>query len=158
VSAEGTSANGAPLPDGSVHLTLSDVAIGTGMCVGLTAASLFAAELTLGGYTASEYAAAEEGVGSVFYSGGSVAREAAVEFAETNGGTVLEVETTGMSQAEIQAAVRSSSTQFAQTASGEVHVFQGMSVDTSSTWATVEYPTLMENPNVTGIVFHIVGW
>ncbi len=58
-SSEGTSANGASLPDGSGHMTLNDVAIGTAICVGLCVGGYFAAELTLDGYTASEYAAAE---------------------------------------------------------------------------------------------------
>ena len=45
----------------------------------------------------------------------------------------------------------------AASASGEVHVFQNAAgVRTNSIWTTVEYPTLKNNPNVTGTVYHVV--
>jgi hypothetical protein len=47
---------------------------------------------------------------------------------------------------------------FAESASGEVNVFQGSYISTQSVWATTEYPALMANPNVTNIIYHGVGW
>jgi len=48
------------------------------------------------------------------------------------------------------------STQYAKGASGKVHVFQNaqQGVGMQSIWRLYEYPALMKNPNVTGIIFH----
>ncbi|GAP62736.1 hypothetical protein ARMA_1159 [Ardenticatena maritima] len=47
---------------------------------------------------------------------------------------------------------------FALEASGEVHVFQvaERGVSLQSIWATIEYPTLLTNPRVTAIIYHVV--
>jgi hypothetical protein len=47
---------------------------------------------------------------------------------------------------------------FANSASGDVVVFQGPSVGLNSVWATTEYPALMANPSVTSITYMGVGW
>jgi RHS repeat-associated protein len=105
--------------------------------------------------------------GRVFWSGGSIAEKAAEAYAKQNGGSTL-----GMTQAGqgLTAATNgmdyttqalplweNASKEFAQSASGEVHVFQrALGVDCQSVWARVEYPTLLNNPNVTKIVYHII--
>ena len=48
------------------------------------------------------------------------------------------------------------STQYAKGASGTINVFQNaqQGVSMNSIWRLYEYPTLIQNPNVTGIIFH----
>lgn len=47
--------------------------------------------------------------------------------------------------------------EFAEQASGAVHVFHpAHGVAIGSVWAQVEYPTLIANPQVTAIIYHIV--
>jgi RHS repeat-associated protein len=104
----------------------------------------------------------------VFWTGGEAAKNAATEWAAANGGVTLEMTAEGqtvgaatqgldwLTQARpmwIQA-----STDFANGAIGEVHVFQGASISLQSAWATAEYPALIGNPYVTNIVVHGVGW
>lgn len=105
---------------------------------------------------------------SVFWSGGDAARAAAENWAAANGGTTLEMTVQGQAtQAAMQGAdwlteARpawvSASSNFANSAYGDVHVFQGGVISTQSVWATTEYPALMANPNVTRIIYHGVGW
>jgi hypothetical protein len=46
---------------------------------------------------------------------------------------------------------------FAASASGQVHVFQNSAgISITSIWATVEYPTLISNPNVSEIIYHVI--
>lgn len=42
----------------------------------------------------------------------------------------------------------------AQRVTGEI----GPLISIQSVWATTEYPALMANPNVTGMIYHGVGW
>jgi hypothetical protein len=103
----------------------------------------------------------------VFWSGGPGAQSAAAAWANANGGITLEMTEAGQS---LQAATRGMSWEeasplwdslaqdFARGASGDVPVFQsegGLSI--GNTWARTEYPTLLSNPNVTGIGFFLVS-
>jgi len=89
---------------------------------------------------------------------------AAASFADANGGTILnltdiqalESSASGVSLSKVQSAIQSASSDFAASASGQVHVFQGPIVDLQSVWAQVEYPALSQNPNVIGIIYHVV--
>ena len=104
--------------------------------------------------------------GKTFWSGGSPARTAADRWAGANAGTTLEMSsagrnltrmTRGMSWQQARPLWVAESRNLAASASGEVHVFQSATgVSTNSIWATVEYPRLMSNPNVTNIVGHVV--
>ena len=107
--------------------------------------------------------AAEGATTSVFWSGGSVARDAAAEWAAANGGATLEMTETGQQLSALtegmeweQAAPlwQSASSQFASEAVGDVHVFLGPTVSSSSIFNTIELPALLQNPAVTGILFH----
>jgi len=97
---------------------------------------------------------------SVYWNGGETAQAAANAWAAANGGQTVAV-ASDATAAEISAASASS----AANASGNVVVFQtatyqgatAISINASgSTWATVELPTLMANPNVTGITWNIL--
>jgi RHS repeat-associated protein len=97
---------------------------------------------------------------------GEGAMEAAMAWAKANGGVTLEMTEAGQAAANATAGLsreaatpiwEAVSREFAAGASGEVHVFQGPVVRINSIWATVEYPTLSSNPNVTNIVYHVVG-
>jgi hypothetical protein len=46
--------------------------------------------------------------------------------------------------------------EFAEGATGEVHVFLDTPISPSSIWLNEELPTLIKNPNVTNIVHHSV--
>jgi hypothetical protein len=55
-------------------------------------------------------------------------------------------------------AVQGASLSFAQSAAGNVTVFQSASfVPVNSIWATTEFPALLANPNVTGITYNILN-
>jgi RHS repeat-associated protein len=104
--------------------------------------------------------AAETTATSVFWNGGETAQAAANAWAASNGGQTVVV-AADATIAEINAASAAS----AANASGNVVVFQtasyqgttAISIDASgSTWATLELPTLMANPNVTGITWNIL--
>jgi RHS repeat-associated protein len=119
---------------------------------------------------AAEAGAAEgaETTTSVFWSGSDAARGAAENWAAANGGTTLEMSAGGQATeaatqgadwlTEARPAWVNASSNFANSASGEVQVFQGPLISTQSVWATTEYPALMANPNVTGVIYHGVGW
>jgi hypothetical protein len=52
----------------------------------------------------------------------------------------------------------SASNVFAEGAKGVVHVFQTATrMNVASFWAEFEYPALLKNPNVTGIIYHVFG-
>ena len=56
-----------------------------------------------------------------------------------------------------RAEAQSASTSFAQSASGNVHVFQpAASAPINSIWAQHEFPALMQNPNVSSITYQII--
>jgi RHS repeat-associated protein len=103
----------------------------------------------------------------VFWSGGRAAEEAALAWAEANGGVTLEMTQAGQAveaatkgldwASEARALWATVSREFAAGAQGEVHVFQGPVVSIDSIWATVEYPALMQNGQVTNVIYHVVG-
>ena len=109
-----------------------------------------------------------EATTAVFWSGGDAAKTAAEEWAIANGGTTLEMTAQGQATEAATKGVDwltvarpawvNASRNFASMAAGEVHVFHGSQIAVQSVWATVEYPTLMANPSVTGLVYHGVGW
>jgi hypothetical protein len=95
-----------------------------------------------------------------YWNGGETAQAAANAWAGSNGGQTVVV-ASDATIAEINAASAAS----AANASGNVVVFQtasfqgttAISINASiSTWATIELPTLMTNPNVTGITWNIL--
>jgi hypothetical protein len=103
---------------------------------------------------------------SVFYSGGDPALNAATNFANSTGGTTLNMTPigqciTGMQNAgldwntQILPLVQSASADFAHTAVGEVNVFIYTPwYNPDGIWETIEEPILLNNPNVTGINYH----
>ena len=99
---------------------------------------------------------------AVFWAGGRVAEDAARKLANVNGGAVIADTATGRALAQSTANIQARaqwlrlSQDFAQSASGEVNVFQnarGVPLDTI--WRN-EYEILMKNPNVTGIKYWVV--
>ena len=100
----------------------------------------------------------------VFWSGGAEARLAAESFAKANGATTLEMTeagqrlqqiTKGMDWADAKPLWEAASRDFAQGASGPVHVFQNgnRGVSLESIWRNVEYPILKQNGN--GIIYNV---
>ena len=76
----------------------------------------------------------------------------------TEEGRAIDALTADMPWSKARAFWVDASERFATGASGEVHVFQtadGISV--RSIWAKIEYPALTNNPNVTNIIYHVVG-
>ena len=73
-------------------------------------------------------------------------------------GQATEVATQGLEWAMARPAWVDASKNFAESDSGEIHVFQGPVVSTESIWCGIEYPVLKMNPNVTDIIYHGVGW
>jgi len=104
---------------------------------------------------------------SVFWTGGDAAKDAATKFALENGGTTLEMTEAGQAAAQATEGLpweearpiwETGSQSYAQSASGQVHVFINLAeANPDSIWATTELPTLIENPNVTDIIFHLIG-
>jgi hypothetical protein len=107
-----------------------------------------------------------QGPVTVLWSPGGPTRMAAENWATANGGTTLGMTPEGQAVASVTADMpwqqarplwANASSNLAANASGEVHVFQyGGGVFTNSIWVTDEYPALLNNPNVTGIVYHVV--
>lgn len=105
--------------------------------------------------------------GTVLYSGGQKAAQAATDFAKSTGGKTIEMTQFGK-MADIAAQANRSqfvpiwnqaSATFCQQASGTVNAFvyapeyRGI----ASTFWSVEMPTLLNNPRVTDIVIHVFG-
>ena len=117
---------------------------------------------------AGEIAEAGGAGGSAFWSGGEAAQSAAEDWATANGGTTLAMTAEGQATSAATQGLDwltqarpmwvEASQDYAESASGEVNVFQGSYISTQSVWATTEYPALMANPNVTNIIYHGVGW
>jgi len=111
--------------------------------------------------------AAEDGAGSlsrVFWSGSSEAKQAAEEWATSNGGQTLEMtargqelEASNLEWTEAKPLWEAASADFASGATGDVQVFQAAEgVRLQSMWAQIEYPILSQNPDV-NLIFHMVG-
>ncbi len=99
-------------------------------------------------------AAARTATTSVFWSGPGT-QAAAEAFAANSGGRTLAV-AADATVADIQAA----SAEFAAGAQGNVTVFQNAGsvydIVNPSTWAAIEYPGFLANPNVTGVTLYLV--
>jgi RHS repeat-associated protein len=102
----------------------------------------------------------------VFWSGGrAVAGEAAAAYAESIGGKTLEMTLIGkglgwatekFGYEAVRPAWDVASRLFAASATEEVVLVQGPILATGSTWARIEYPTLMRNAAVSGIRYFVV--
>ena len=115
--------------------------------------------------SAARTAAAKSTPQHVFWSGGRSAENAARSFAGANNGIVVADTAAGQAVSQATRGVPwsqarpqwlTASEDFARTASGEVNVFQnarGVSLD--SIWRS-EYRVLQQNPNVSGINYHMV--
>jgi hypothetical protein len=100
--------------------------------------------------------------GRVFWSGGDIAKNTAMEFAKFNGMKTLEMTTKGRIMNSISPYLPHSisrliwdrvSKNFAKGAMGEINVFQNAAgVSLKSTWKRVEHP-ILQNKN---IIYHIV--
>jgi RHS repeat-associated protein len=110
--------------------------------------------------------AAEENGGSVFWCGQGMEQYAA-QFAQKSGGTTLGMTQTGTAFSEISQGMdywtesrpiwEELSKAFAESAKGVVNVFLNEGVpNPSSIWTTIEYPSLVNNPKVTQILYNIV--
>ena len=116
--------------------------------------------------TASAFSHAAEGLATspnaaVFWSGlGPEGESLAASWASTNSGLTLEMTMAergivlpawdAANPASVEA-WRTAAAEFASGASGSVRVLQGDFVGSSSIWASVEFPTLVQNPAVTSI-------
>ena len=84
-------------------------------------------------------------------------RNGATTLERTGKGSLLQKHATNLDWIEAQPAWRKSSTQFAKSGKGEVHVFlPADGASPTSIWETVEKPLLEQNPNVTKIIPHII--
>ncbi len=101
----------------------------------------------------------------VFWSGGKAAMQEAASYATVNGAKTLEMTPVGktLEFATERLGYRITrplwsvaSRQFAAGAAGDIQVFHGSVVGLRSVWATVEWETLLNNPEVRDIIFHNV--
>ena len=109
-------------------------------------------------------AAADTGLGRVFWSGDEAAMNAAARWANATGGTTLEM-TPGVQgvlpqpgvppSLEVTPILNAASRDFAAGARGPVDVFLGQVPRANSTWNVIERPALQANPNVTRIRYHL---
>jgi len=116
--------------------------------------------------SASELTSAPEAAGAarVFWSGSAEARQAAMDWATAHGGQTLEMTArarelaaSNLEWTEAKPLWEAASREFAQGASGDVHVFQAAEgVRLKSIWAKIEYPSLSRNPAV-NLIYHVVG-
>lgn len=119
-------------------------------------------------FAAGAYVAAEDtSVIRVFWTGGEEAKAAATSFAVENGGETigmtaegraLEAATQDMPWVKAQPLWNDASQSFAERASGETHVFINLArANPESIWANTELPALVNNLNVTDVIFHLLG-
>ena len=104
-------------------------------------------------------------VGTVLYSGGEKARQAATIFANNTGGTTIDTTvigqvadiTTKVPGVDFKAVWSQASAAFCHQANGVVNVFVSTSAyrGAGSIFWSVEMPTLLKNPRVTEIIIHI---
>ena len=100
--------------------------------------------------------------GRVFWSGGDIAKNSAMNFAKANGMKTLEMTTSGRIMNTVSPYLPRSisspiwdglSKNFARGATGSINVFQNVAgVSLKSTWRRIEYPILQNN----NIIFHTV--
>ena len=125
-----------------------------------TSAETTASADSLGTTSSSTATSSNEASQSVFWSGGSLAESAAQNWALQNGGSTLEMTPEGQALTtftqgmdyltQAQPLWANASETFAQNASGNVNVFLTNSAlsNPTSIWNTVEYPTLLNNPDL----------
>ena len=104
-------------------------------------------------------------VGTVLYSGGEQARQAATSFSESVGGTTIDTTVIGQvaevavntQGADFATAWSQASETFCFQASGTINAFVSNSAyrGAESIFWSVEMPTLLSNPRVTSIIIHI---
>lgn len=97
---------------------------------------------------------------SVFWHGEGT-QAASQEWANANGAQTLSTSEFALPNPATTAQVDTNSGAFAGAARGIAHVFHRELVllprATESVWVRIEYPPLMENPNVSGIMYHIIN-
>ena len=127
--------------------------------------TIFASTSTVLG-TTTVTTATVTGGGTVLYSGGKAAYDAATKFANATGGSTINMTSIGQnaeaaaqavtSMAESGAIWDAASAQFVSQARGVVNVFinfQEYRAD-ASCFARIELPIILNNPNITGYVVH----
>ena len=103
---------------------------------------------------------------TTLWSGGASAENAATQWAMENGGTTLGMSANGQALAEATQGLdywtqarplwEAASRDFVESASGDVHIFLTPNAPSSSIYFMTEWPALLQNPNVTGVIFHSV--
>jgi hypothetical protein len=104
--------------------------------------------------------AISSGTGRVFWSGGDLAKNAAINFAKANGMTTLEMTRAGQNLTKLTQDLpwdqakpmwERLSSAYAKGAKGNVHVFQNATdgVSLKSIWRTHEFPNLVGKNNIT---------
>ena len=136
----------------------------------LGAALILGTAIPVGDILGSVFGAAAEDTGSatrVFWTGGDAAKAAATKFAVEKGGETIGMTAGGQAVADATDGVpweeakplwQAASKSFAQGSSGIVHAFINVELaNPESIWAVTELPALVENPNVTDVIFHLIG-
>ena len=146
------------------HATASTVAVASGAGMLATAVSTGGAGAGLA-LVADNISRAVNNVGTVLYSGGEQARQAATTFANNTGGTIIDTTVIGqvadaatkVPGADFTAVWSQASAAFCNQASGVVNAFVSNSAyrGVDSIFWSVEMPTLLNNPRVTEIIIHI---
>ena len=145
---------------------VTDVAFDSALTLG--AGAIACAVKSLAGAALSSLESTVESQATrVFWSGGELAKNAAQNFAKSINGVTLEMTAPG---AAVEQATKNipwsearplwaqASRDFAEGATGEVHVFQNArGVSTTSIWREVEFPFLQSSSKVDNIFYHIVG-
>ena len=147
---------------GSATASTAAVASGAGMLA--TAVSTGGAGAGLA-FIADNISRAANNVGTVLYSGGEQARQAATTFANNTGGTTIDSTVIGqvadaaakVPGADFKAVWSQASVAFCNQASGVVNAFICNSAyrGVDSIFWSIEMPTLLNNSRVTEIIIHI---
>ena len=147
---------------GSATASTAAVASGAGMLATAVSTGGAGAGLAL---VADNISRAVNNVGTVLYSGGEQARQAATTFANNTGGTTIDPTVIGqvadaatkVPGADFTTVWSQASATFCHQASGVVNAFVSNSAyrGVDSIFWSVEMPTLLNNPRVTEIIIHI---
>lgn len=147
---------------GSATASTAAVVSGAGMLATAVSTGGAGAGLAL---IADNISRAVNNVGTVLYSGGEQARQAAMTFANNTGGTTIDTTVIGkvadvatkVPGADFTAVWSQASVAFCNQASGAVNAFVSNSVyrGVDSIFWSIEMPALLNNPRVTEIIIHI---
>lgn len=147
---------------GSATASTAAVVSGAGMVATAVSTGGAGAGLAL---VADNISRAINNVGTVLYSGGEQARQAATTFANNTGGTTIDSTVIGrvadvatkVPGADFTTVWSQASVAFCNQASGVVNAFVSNSAyrGSDSIFWSVEMPTLLNNPRVTEIIIHI---